>query len=647
MRNILICIIFSLIVLGSSFGNMFVSPVYAAQGTISLDFKSVDIYVLIKFISEITGKNFIVDRAVGGRVTIYSPTKISVHEAYRVFESVLQLNGFVIVPSGSAYKILPATKGQSLAMPTHVGGKGLRGQSDELVTQIIPLKNSSVTELGAVVQSILGATGGVRMYKPSNTLIVTTISSNMEKVLKIVKEVDRRQYAVKSTNVIIKNGNAKTISESINKIMSAKLADMQKMGRSGIALTVADERTNSVYVLADRTNLTTIKSMIKSMDLPTPAGKGGIHLYSLHNANAEDMAKVLTELVSGVGSAKDSKESKDKVVTGKVKIVADKATNSLVITARPDDYSHLEKIIKKMDIRRKQVFIEALIMEVTDGVDFKFGANWAVPVTSDDVTIFGSSSTGGGSLALTDAGMASFPAGGAVGALFSDVFKIGKKDYSVQSLISASSNSNDFKILSTPQLLTLDNQEANVNVVDNIPFSTQNTRNNVDSDYSSQSLEYKDVGVMLKVTPHIGQNDDLRLSVHQEVSRVVSTVNTSAQNTIIAPTTRKREVDTIIQVKNGQTIVIAGLLGEDDIINESKVPLLGDIPGLGYLFRYEDKEKKKTNLFVFLTPRIMNTREDEDELYKNKRHLMYETEVGKDGLGKVKVGQPVMPDILF
>jgi general secretion pathway protein D len=633
--------------LASPFSNSFiVEKVYAAQGTISLDFKSVDIHVLIKFISEVTGKNFIVDKSVGGRVTIYSPSKISVSEAFRVFESVLQLHGFVIIPSGSTYKILPANKGQNLAVPTQVGEKGIKGKRDELVTQIIPLKNSNVAELGDVIKSMLGSTGGVSVYKPSNTLIVTSLASNISRVLKIVREVDRRQYATRSTTAVIKNGDAKTISDSINKIMAAKLDDMAKKGRTGIALTVADERTNSVFILADGTNLNTIRTMIKSMDVPTPAGKGGIHLYSLHNANAEDLAKVLTALVSGTSG---STAAKDKVVTGKVKIVADKATNSLVITARPDDYTHLQKIIKKMDVRRKQVFIEALIMEVSDDVNFEFGANWVIPASGGDVTVFGSASTGGGSISLDPkTAMAAFPSGGAVGALFSDVFKVGDTSYSVQSLVSASQNSNDFKILSTPQLLTLDNQEAVVNVVDNIPFSTKTTTNNVDSDYNSQSLEYKDVGVMLKVTPQIGQGNDLRLGVHQEVSRVVtSTVQTSSENTVIAPTTRKREVDTVIQVKDGQTIVIAGLLGEDDTINESKVPLLGDIPGLGYLFRYEKKEKKKTNLYVFLTPKIMDTVEEEKELYKEKKRIMYDIEIGADGLGKIKTGEPVLPSVIF
>ncbi|NDV24920.1 type II secretion system protein GspD [Desulfovibrio sp. JC022] len=641
MRNIFIYIVACFIFLAPVSANMNVHSARAAGGTISLDFKAVDIHILIKFISEITGKNFIVDKNVGGRVTIYSPTKISVDEAYKVFESVLQLNGFVIIPSGNTYKILPAARGQNLAVPTNVGGRGMDGRSDELITQIIPLKNSSVTELGTIVQTMLGPTGGVSMYKPSNTLIVTTLASNLKRILKIVHEVDRRQYATRSENIVIKFGDAETISESINKIMTAKLADMEKKGRQGIALTIADERTNSIYVLADAANLTNIKSMISSMDLPTPEGKGGIHLYNLHNANSEDLAKVLTELVSGASAAKDAK---DKVVKGKVKIVADKATNSLVITARPDDYTHLEKIIKKMDVRRKQVFIEALIMEVSDDADFEFGANWVIPAAGGDTMVFGSASTGStGTISLSD-GMAAFPPGGAIGALFSDVFKVGGTEYSVQSLISASESNDDFSILSTPQLMTLDNQEATVNVVDNIPFSTKTTTNNVDSDYESQNLEYKDVGVKLKVTPHIGQDDDLQLNVFQEVSRVVpSTVSSN----IIAPTTRKREVETVIQVKDGQTIVIAGLLGEDDTINESKVPLLGDIPGLGYLFRYEKKEKVKTNLFVFLTPKIMDSVEEEDQLYKEKRQKMYDIEVGADGLGKVRTGLPVMPEILF
>lgn len=646
MRKFFICTVLFLMILGPFHSNLNVGSSQAAQGTISLDFKSVDIQILIKFISEITGRNFIVDKAVGGRVTIYSPTKISVNEAYKVFESVLQLNGFVIVPSGTAYKIVPASKGQSLAVPTEIGNTDMSDKGDELITQIIPLKDSNVAEMGVIVKSILGPTGGVTVYKPSNTLIVTSLASNIQRILKIVGEVDRQQYGTRTDNIVITNGDAGDIADSINKVMAAKLADMAKKGQNGMALTVADERTNSIFILADTENLETIRTMIKSMDVPTPAGKGGIHLYSLQNADAEDLAKVLKELISGV---KASKDAKDKVVEGKVNIVADKATNSLVITARPDDYTHLEGIIKKMDIRRKQVFIEALIMEVSDSADFEFGANWVIPAGGGDVTVFGSASSGGSTITLNaDTAMATFPTGGAIGALFSDVFKVGGEEYSVQSLIRAAATSDDFRILSTPQLLTLDNEEAKVNVVENIPYSTKTTTNNVDSDYSSQDLEYKDVGVELTVTPQIGMGKDLRLQVHQEVSRVVtSTVQTSSSTTVIAPTTRKREVETMIQVHDGQTIVIAGLLGEDDTLNETKVPLLGDIPGIGFLFRYKQTEKTKTNLFVFLTPRIVDTIDKQDALYKEKRRIMYDLEVGEDGLGMATAGTLIMPEILF
>lgn len=514
------------------------------------------------------------------------------------------------------------------------------------MTQIIPLENSSVAELAGIVKSILGPTGGVSAYKPSNTLIVTSLASNINRILKIIKEVDKQQYATKSANIDVINGDADTISSSVNKIMAAKLADMQKKGRTGLAITVADERTNSIYILADGPNLQIIRSMIRSMDVPTPAGKGSIHLYSLKNADAEDLSKVLLSLVTGAKSAKDAK---DKVVTGSVNIVADKATNSLVITARPDDYAHLENIIKKMDIRRKQVFIEALIMEVSDSVDFEFGANWAIPGGTGDLTAYASSNPGASSSGVslsTVTSMATFPSGGAVGALLTDIIKVGDEKYSIQSLIAASTSNDDYKILSTPQLLTLDNQEARVDVVQNIPYSKETTTSSANRDYDSQSIDYKDVGVKLKVTPQIGVGNSLRLKVYQEVSRVAQSSIESGGQTILAPTTRKREVETMIQVEDGQTIVIAGLLGEDDVINESKVPFLGDIPILGYLFKYESKEKEKTNLFVFLTPKIMDSVEEEKELYKEKRKIMYDLEIGEDGLGKIKTGKLILPAVM-
>ena len=610
---------------------------FAAEGngkkTISMDFKSVDIHVLIKFISEITGKNFITDRAVGGRVTIYSPTKVTVDEAYKVFESVLGVYGFVIVKSGSVYKILPAATAKNSNIPTKISKGGLDAAGDHVITQIISLKNSNADELKPVIDAMLGQQGVATVYKSTNTIILTSTASNIKRVLSVINEVDKSQYAVQTRNIMLENADSNTVASAISKIISASIKETEKGGKTGVALVVSDERTNSIFAYADVKNMIIIEEMIKSLDIPTPKGTGSIHVYNLKNADATSIAKVLNSLISGQTQKTDTK---DKIVSGKVKIVADQSTNSLVITARQDDYAHLEETIRKMDIRRKQVYIEALIMEVSDTVDFEFGVNWVIPGRDGDVSAYASSNPGTGSsgISLSDA-MAAFPSGGAVGALISDVIKVGDEKYSVQSLIRASASDDAFKILATPQLMTLDNQEARVDVVENIPYTTINTSSNtnINPDYNSQSISYKDVGVKLNVTPQIGIADSLRLKVKQEVSRVASSFVETGGTKILAPTTRKREVETVIQVLDGQTVVIAGLLGEDEVVNESKVPLLGDIPGLGWLFKYKKSEKVKTNLFVFLTPIVVDTFEESSGIYHEKREVMYDLEIGSDGLG--------------
>ena len=615
--------------------------------TISMDFKNVDLHVLIKFMSELTGRNFLVDKKIGGRVTAYSPSKLSIEEAYKAFESILLVNDFTVVETAvdNEYQIMPIVDARRMGIPVQAGRDIKRDPTDELITQIIPLRNSSAPELAKLLVNLVDKNGLVNVYNPTNTLIITAPASNIKTLLSVIREVDKSTYAPQMDTFPLAYGDAKSVAGSIAKIMSTKIQELEKIGKKGMALVEADTRTNSVVALGDPASLDTIAGMIEALDIPTPQGKDDIHFMNLENADAEDVAKILNELISRQVD-KDGKATK---LSKDIKVVADRATNSLIITARPDEFATLEGTISKLDVLRKQVYIEALIMEVSSDANFSFGVNWALGGAGGDTSVFGSSNTGGGSITLPtspNTGTVGFPTGGTVGAVLNDAIRIGTASYGIQAIINIAETNNDYKILATPQLLTLDNEKAIVSVVDNIPFSKQTQTSNVNNDYNSQSIDYKDVGVKLQIIPHIGEKGTLRLEIKQEVSRLVSSlVELNSTTNVIAPTTKRREVETVIQMQDSQTAVIAGLINDDETNNKAKVPGPGDIPILGWLFKQKEEKKNTTNLFIFITPRIIDSYDESKALARMKQRVIHDVSLGIDGKGvpKMIMADPVVP----
>jgi general secretion pathway protein D len=328
-----------------------------------------------------------------------------------------------------------------------------------------------------------------------------------------------------------------------------------------------------------------------------------------------------------------------------VRVVADKATNSLVITAKPEEFEVLSPVIEKLDIPRKQVFVEALILEVSSNMNISFGVNWLgagttkLPADKSGVA-FGSSQPSGvfdvideatNTLALPaafSAGVVSFPV------------TIGDITFSnIQAIISASKANNELNIVSTPQLMTLDNEEASVVVSDNIPFSTRVDAGTAVTDRAIQSFEYRDVGVTLKVTPQINDKRFVKLKIYEELSRVINESVTSGDQVILAPSTKKRTAETNVEVRDGQTVVIAGLIGEDTDSTEVGTPCLADIPVLGWLFKSRTETGKYTNLLVFLTPHIVANPAEAETIYKEKSTYMDEV---RDH-GADRIDEPVAP----
>ncbi len=580
---------------------------------VSIDFNNVDINVFIKFISELTGKNFVIDQRVRGKVTIISPAKISVSEAYQVFESVLEVHGYATVPSGKVTKVIPSPEARSKNIETRVK-EGTGSSHDKIVTQLIPLKYAAPNDIKRIFTPLVSKSSVVLAYAPTNTLIITDVLSNITRLLKLIKSIDIPGVGKKITIIPVENAEASKLVSLLGTVFKSTSAKTKKNVGDRQTTFVADDRTNTIILVASEDDAKRIKNLVKILDMETPRGKEKIHVFYLENAAAEEIVKVLNQLPQKAAKAKKGKKAAP-VISDKVKITADKATNSLIIMADRDDYLTLEEIIKKIDIPRAMVYIEALIMEVNVDKDFKLGTEWSTGGTTD----IGNKEAIVGSGFRTDDSILSFnaatgapvlPAGMALG-LFGESINIAGISFpSISAVVRAYKKDKDIHILSTPQIMTMENEKAKIYVGKNIPFQTKSTTTNNDT---FNSFEYKDVGKTLEITPLISKGRMVQLNIVLEATALES-------STDFRPTTLKRTVNTTVIIRDGHTIVIGGLIDDSFSLTEYKVPCLGDIPAFGRLFSSTAKGNRKTNLFVFLTPRVVQNPKEAAGLYNSKKN---------------------------
>jgi general secretion pathway protein D len=584
---------------------------------VTIDFDNVDIGLFIKFISELTGKNFVIDDGVKGKVTIISPTKISVKEAYRVFESVLDVHGFTTVPAGSIIKIVPALHARSKNIETRLREEAIAPE-DKVVTQLIPLAYANPDELIKLFAPLISKSSLTVSYPPTRMLIVTDVLSNIKRLLKIVEAIDVKGIGEEISVIPLEHATASNLSKPLVSIFQEATQRAKKGAPIGpVVRIMADERTNSLIILATEDDTLRIRKLIKLLDKEIPRGEGDIHVYYLQNANAEDLVKVLLALPSD--EKKQAEKGKAPVISKEVQIVADKATNSLVIKAKKQDYLVLEDIIKKLDIPRTMVYIEALIMEVNVDKEFRLGVEW---LGMEDFTYHGrkggvfTGSGGAGGVGdysgITGLLGGSLPSGFSLGVV-GEAITIGNVVFpNIAAILQAYQKDSDVNILSTPQILTTDNEEAEIKVGENVPYLTT-TGTTTTTGISYESYEYKDVGVTLKITPQINQERFVRLKIFQENV----TLKKGAEE--YRPTTLKRSAQTTVIVKDKNTVVIGGIIGETTERGAYQVPCLGDIPGLGLLFKSKSRTRNKTNLFVFLTPHIIENPIEARKIYDEKK----------------------------
>ncbi|MBI2369411.1 MAG: type II secretion system secretin GspD [Deltaproteobacteria bacterium] len=645
-------------------------PTQPAQPLISLDFKDVDLQTVVKFFSELTRKNFILDEKVTGKVTILSPTRITVDEAYHVFESVLLFKGYTTVPVGKALKIIPIREARQSSLQTVTETAPPPPPSDSYMTRLVPLRNVAAGEMVGLLAPLVPRESSITAYPPTNTLIITDTGSNIERLLKIVSDLDVERYREQVEVIPLRYATAESVAKTVVTLLTQRQARMRVPPVPGapappplpaeLTKVIPDQRTNALIVLGNQPTIQELRTLVERLDVEAPKGPSRINVYYLENADAESLAKVLVELTQrararraeevarpprpgppappplppGVprlpvpgappapspAAAPSPEEATERglgELGEEIRITADKATNALIIVSSPQDYETLKEIIKKLDMRRRQVYVEAAIMEISLEKTKELGIEFRLPVSPTDTgtRITGGTDFGGISGAATNPFALS---GLAVGILRGTFTFRGQEFLNIGALLRALQTEQDVNVLSTPHLLTSDNQEAEIVVGDNVPFITGQSLTT--GGVSQTIIERKDVGLTLRLTPQINEGDHVKLTIAQEISALKD--NPLLPATQVGPTTTKRAAKTTVVVRDQQTVVIGGLLRDDTTETEKKVPVLGDIPVLGWLFKSKEKRDTKTNLLIFLTPHIVREPTDIAQITEEKQRGM-------------------------
>ncbi|MEQ9464607.1 MAG: type II secretion system secretin GspD [Haliea sp.] len=579
----------------------------------TVNLKETDIQELIKFVAEATETTIVVDPAVKGKVKVVSSKPVSRSELYDLFLSILEVHGYTAVRSGGVVRVIQSKDARSA--PVTVRDDDDRRGNDEYVTQVMRLQNISAAKLIPVLRPLVPQQAHMAAYAPSNAIIISDVASNIDRIAAIIERMDRT--AVQETEVIkLKYGVADDVVRMLEQLNKS---DAQQ-GTEVEVLLVADSRTNSVLVSADELERARMTRLIRYLDTPLEQS-GNVKVIYLQYAKAEDIAEVLTRVMQNITRVDGAEGGRQRSNSNSATIEADKHTNALIITAPTDEMASLEAVITRLDIRRAQVLVEAIIveLEVRDGQDL--GLQW---LFANNDGFFGSNINTADARAQRIAGAILPTDGSSDGATTTGDFDVGAlagalaqssglslgwgvidDDLSMTVILNALKEQSNANILSTPSLLTLDNQEAYITVGQNVPFVTGSFTSTGTGDGAQnpfQTIERQNVGITLKVTPHINEGDSVVLEISQEVS---SLSNTSAVLDASDLITNERILQTKVLAADGRVVVLGGLIKDDVQDGSQKVPLLGDLPLLGRLFRTDAVSVVKTNLLIFIRPTII------------------------------------------
>jgi general secretion pathway protein D len=725
----------------------------SSQDLITMNFQNVDIPVLAKFISEITGKNFVLDESVRGKVSIISPTKVTPDQAYSIFQSVLQIKGFTTVTAGSIIKIIPARDVRQSAELTTSQQPG-ETHGDQYVTRMVRLENADAGSVMSVIQPMVSHDGLIAAFPQDNTLIITDDAFNVQRLLRIIGSLDVQSSQHDVAVIPLKMAYADDLSTQIEKIMSARegasrggagnfirpgigVVAPSAQGASTNFSVVPDERTNSLIVLASPLEMRQIRDLVAKLDIRSPTQNGRLHVYHLKYAPASEMVEVLDGLLGGSGGPSTLSPATGKNSLGRgsalgnlngssfgggfgglgnssgggfggessggmgggsggfggmggglgsasggfggssggsrggaassgpmtastggghtadfsneVNITADPATNSLIISAAPQDYETLQSVIDQLDIPRVQVFVQAIIVEVSVQRTKEIGVNFQTATgISNSVLGIGQLNFGtlqnaiGNPLGLTGLGLGlasgsqcSIPVSssdGTTGTTTSTGTTVTAPcDVALMTALQTDTHSN---VLSAPTLLTADNEEAMIVVGQNVPFLGSASASSALSGQIFNSVDRQNVGITLDIVPQVSQGEYVKLDLYEEVSNVVN----GTQNNSLGPTTTIRSASTTVLVQNHRTAVIGGLISSDTENGRQGVPFLSDIPVLGNLFSDNSHDAEKQNLLVFLTPHIVRTRDDLQSLALDERQKFVRA-LGRTEVNNMPTGQ--------
>jgi len=616
----------------------------AEEDLVTLNMKDADITTFITDIGQMTGKAFIIDPRVKGKVTIVSQHPMTQDEVYHVFISTLNVHGFTAVKANGVTKIVPIANVKQDVMK--IASKRAPGHGDEYVTRVLQLDQVSAQEILPLVKPMMAKEAHLVAYAPSNVLIVIDRADNVERIIKLIKKIDTASN--EEVEVIgLKYAAAADVVRMLKQI--DKSASGKKEVPERVTKYVADERTNSILLSGEGAARLRIKNVIAQLDSPLKSDTGNIKVIYLHNAKAVEIAKVLegvkgnieeqainqSPIITGKAIAKKGASGNDKTKTS---IQADEGTNSLLISATPDVMRSLEAVIKQLDIRRAQVLVEAIIVEISEDKFSELGVQWAA--------------LGKSGFAISDLGLAPGPgallaaANGstddAIDALAgTSGFNVGfadmNDDTGFSAILKAIATDTDSNILSTPSLITMDNEPASILVGEERSFKTGDTTSS-NNDNPFTTFTRKKIGLKLEITPQINEGDAVRLNIYQEVSGVKAGQGGSEA------TTNQREITTTVLVQDGATVVLGGLIDEQHSEVISKVPLLGDIPYLGELFKTRSVAKNRRNLMVFIHPTIIRDDKMLNEISGQKYSFIRQEQldIQKEGISLMMNESPAL-----
>jgi general secretion pathway protein D len=609
--------------------------------TVLMSFDKRDLAEVIQFVSQFTQRNFILPERLSGKITILSNVPIPADEVWNVFLAALDANNWAVYPVGRYWKLVEKKQSSRAGISTYLESGQEVPATEQMVTKLFKLGFVEAEQMRSVLAQFTSRDSDLQIVPP-DTLILSDLGLNMRRLEKLIEQLDQPGGSQEIHIVAVQHAGAQDLAQKLSEILQAQVGSKlgppaaAAVGGRGAKL-IADERTNKLVVIAGDKSFQSVLDLVRQLDIPT--GDGGVHVYYLENAKAEDVASTLQSFAQGLSGKRraaappsapaPSGTPTADLFNGDVKVTADKNTNSLVVIASQADYRNVVKLIERLDIARRQVFVEAVIMEVNLEDDTDLGASLHGG-TQSNVSFGNTTGTGTAVLGTALGGLSSLGGVSSLASLNGFLAGIQGPPITVSGvsipafgvLLQALQSSSNVNVISTPHLIMTDNTEGEITVGQNVPFQAAFAPPGVNNSSTSPivsslgslyaPIQRQNVELKLHIKAQINQGDFVRLEVDEQTEEIASVDKT------LGPTTSKRSAKTTVVARDQESVVIGGLIQERLTRSVSKVPVLGSLPLLGWLFRNESTKKQKTNLLLFLTPYIIRDQSDVRRIFERK-----------------------------